>query len=484
MAKKSIAKNYLYNLTYQILTLILPLITTPYVSRVLGAEGIGIYSYTYSIVSYFILFGGLGIALYGKREIAYVQEKKEERKRIFYELVFFRAITLVIGIAIYSIFFVNSEPYGVYYKIWLIELIATMFDISWFFQGLEEFKRTVVRNIMVRLASVTLIFVLVKEPSDLSKYFMIYSVADLIGNLSLWLYLPKYFKGIKINHINIFKHSYAIVMLFIPQIASTIYNMLDKTMIGTILVDKTEVGYYEQGQKVIRILLTIVTSLGIVMIPRMASTFASGDTKKLNEYMRRSFNFTFFLAFPMIFGLISVASEFVPIFFGKGYEKVVILMSVISPILLLMGTTNVIGTQYLLPTKKQKEYALSILAGVAVNFVLNIILIKLWNSIGASIATVASELVVLIVQLYMVRNELNIKDIFKGARNYLLSSLIMFAVCMLIKHFINVGIISIVVQVAIGGAVYIGMLLILKDENVFMFIDKIKEKINGILNRN
>ena len=287
----------------------------------MGAEGIGIYSYTYSIVSYFILFGGLGIALYGKREIAYVQEKKEERKRIFYELVFFRAITLVIGIAIYSIFFVNSEPYGVYYKIWLIELIATMFDISWFFQGLEEFKRTVVRNIMVRLASVTLIFVLVKEPSDLSKYFMIYSVADLIGNLSLWLYLPKYFKGIKINHINIFKHSYAIVMLFIPQIASTIYNMLDKTMIGTILVDKTEVGYYEQGQKVIRILLTIVTSLGIVMIPRMASTFASGDTKKLNEYMRRSFNFTFFLAFPMIFGLISVASEFVPIFFGKGYEK-------------------------------------------------------------------------------------------------------------------------------------------------------------------
>lgn len=159
-------------------------------------------------------------------------------------------------------------------------------------------------------------------------------------------------------------------------------------------------------------------------------------------------------------------------------------MSVISPILLLMGTTNVIGTQYLLPTKKQKEYTLSILAGIAVNFVLNIILIKLWNSIGASIATVASELVVLIVQLYMVRNDLNIKDIFKGAKNYLISSLIMFAVCMLIKHFINVGIISIVVQVAIGGAVYIGMLLILKDENVFMFIDKIKEKINSILSRN
>ena len=294
MAKQSIVKNYLYNLTYQILTLILPLITTPYVSRVLGAEGIGIYSYTYSIVSYFLLFGQLGIALYGKREIAYVQENKEKRKQVFIELIIFRIITLAVAIIIYCAFFINSDVYGNYYKIWLIELIAVIFDISWFFQGMEDFKRTVTRNILVRIASITLIFLLVKNPNDLEKYLMIYAVADLIGNLLLWLYLPKYFKGVKVKNINVFKHLSAIVLLFIPQIANQIYNMLDKTMIGNILEDKTEVGYYEQGQKVIRILLTIVTSLGIVMIPRMASTFASGELKKINEYMKRSFNYIWF----------------------------------------------------------------------------------------------------------------------------------------------------------------------------------------------
>lgn len=143
-----------------------------------------------------------------------------------------------------------------------------------------RFQKTVTRNIIVRLVSVTLIFVLVKNPDDLKKYLLIYAIADLVGNIALWAYLPKYFKGIKIKNLRIFRHLYAIVLLFVPQIADQIYNMLDKTMIGKILDNKTEVGYYEQGQKVIRILLTIVNSLGIVMIPRMASTFASGDKKK------------------------------------------------------------------------------------------------------------------------------------------------------------------------------------------------------------
>lgn len=480
MAKKSIAKNYLYNLTYQILTLILPLITTPYVSRVLGAEGIGIYSYTYSIVSYFILFGQLGIALYGKREIAYVQENKEKRKQVFWELVIFRAITLVVAIAIYCTFFVNLDVYGIYYKIWLIELIATAFDISWFFQGMEEFKRTVTRNIAVRLVSVTLIFVLVKNPGDLQKYLLIYAVADLIGNLSLWLYLPKYFKGIKVKNISVFKHTSAILLLFIPQIADQIYNMLDKTMIGYMISDKTEVGYYEQGQKVIRILLTIVSSLGIVMIPRMANTFASGDNKKINYYMKRSFNFVFFLAFPIVLGIISISDEFVPLFFGAGYEKVAILINIISPILILMGIANVVGNQYLLPSKRQKEYTIAVTTGLVSNFILNFILIKMWNSIGASIATVLSQLIVDIIQIYYIRKEINIKEMFKGGINYLFASIIMFIVCSIVKIFIKTGIVSIAVQVTIGAIVYIGILLILKDENVYMVIDKIKEKAHRI----
>ena len=198
MAKKSIAKNYIYNMVYQVLILILPLITTPYLSRVLGAEGIGIYGYTYSIVTYFILFGSLGVAMYGQREIAYAQENVEARKKVFIEIIIFRFITIALAAVAYFFLFMNGKEYQIYYQILLIELIAAAFDISWFFQGMEEFKRTVTRNVLVRICSVSLVFILVKTKEDLAKFTLIYSLADLIGNLSLWLYVPKYIKGAKV----------------------------------------------------------------------------------------------------------------------------------------------------------------------------------------------------------------------------------------------------------------------------------------------
>lgn len=478
MPKKSLVKNYIYNLVYQILTLVLPLITTPYISRVLGAENIGIYSYTYSILSYFLLFGALGVALYGQREIAYVGEDNVKRKKIFWEIQICRFLAAFIASAVYFVFFMREGDYAVYYRIWFLELLAIGFDISWFFQGIEEFKKTVTRNVLVRLVSVTLIFVLVKVPEDLIKYITIYAIADLVGNLSLWLYLPKYFKGIKIKNINAFSHLPAIILLFIPQIASQVYNLLDKTMIGNMVLNKAEVGYYEQAQKVIRVLVTIVTSLGIVMIPRMASTFASGDKEKVFDYMKKSFKFVFFLAFPIMFGIISISKSFVPVFFGEGYEKVVVLINVMAPTIILNGMANVVGTQYLLPTKKQKEYTIAILSGLGVNFILNYILIKTQFSVGASIATILSELVLVAVELYIIRKDINVKEVLKLGSNYMLAGLIMLITCMFIGITLGTSTATMVVQIIIGVIVYVGMLIILKDEYLKMFIDKVKKILN------
>ena len=480
MPKKSITKNYLYNLAYQILILILPLITTPYLSRVLGAKGTGIYSYTYTIVNYFVLFGTLGVALYGQREIAYAQQKKHKRKKIFRELVLFRFITTAIATLVYHICFMKTGEYSVYYRILLFELIAGAFDISWFFQGLEEFKKTVTRNILVRTISVALIFILVKKETDLVTYMYIYSLADFIGNLTLWIYLPKYFRGVKVKNINLIHQIRPIILLFIPQITSKLYNMLDTTMLGRIVADKSEAGYYEQSQKVIRLMLTVVTSLGTVMIPRMANMFANGEKKEINYYMKRSFCFTFMLSFPMMFGIISISKAFTPIFFGPGYEKTAILMSIISPIVLLMGIANVLGNQYLLPTKRQKEYTISVGVGVIVNFVLNYIFITLWQSIGACIATVVSQVVVDFMQFRQLKNEISIKRVVKLSYKYLFASLIMFAACSLTKLIVSTGIISIVLQVAVGVMVYGFILIRLKDEYLYMLLRKIYEKTHNI----
>ena len=239
------------------------------------AENVGIYGYTLSIVTYFVLFGALGISMYAQREIAYVQSDIKERSKIFFEIIIFRFITMFVSILLYYIFFVNGNNYQHYYFILIMELVSTCFDISWFFQGLEEFKKTVIRNIIVKLISFICILVFVKTKNDLSIYILIYVLSNFIGNISLWIYLPKYIEKIKINELNIFKHLKPTLWLFIPQIAMQIYTVLDKTMIGTIIEDKSEVGYYEQAQKIVKLCLTLVTSLGIVMVPRMANTFAS-----------------------------------------------------------------------------------------------------------------------------------------------------------------------------------------------------------------
>ena len=480
MSKKSIIKNYIYNLIYQVLVLILPLITAPYISRVLGAENIGIYSYTLSISAYFILFGSLGIALYGQREIAYNQNDKKKASVIFWEVNLFRIATMSISLLIYYFTFVKNNQDSMYYKILILEIIGNCIDISWFFQGLEEFKKTVTRNMIVKLISVICIFILIKTPNDLTLYFGIYVLSILIGNGSLWLYLPRYLEKIKFKELNIFRHLKPTIALFIPQIAIQVYTLLDRTMVGAIVPNKSEVGYYDQGQKIIKMLLAIITSLGTVMSPRIASTFANGEKEELNNYMKKSFNNVFLLAFPMVFGIIAISKSFVPVFFGQGYDKVAILMSVISPIILLIGLSNVTGTQYLLPIKRQREFTISVICGAIINFILNLCLIWKYGAIGASIGTVVAELTVTSVQMYFVRKDFELKEVFKLSKNYFMSSLIMFIVCLVIGKFINNDLISTGVQVAVGGITYGICLLIMKDKFIFDMLNKLINKVRKI----
>lgn len=476
MKQKSITKNYIYNLTYQILVLILPLVTTPYISRVLGAKNIGIYSYTISIVTYFILFGSLGIAMYGQREIAYLQDNKQKYSKTFWEIFILRFTTMFISMAIFYLVFARNGEYSVYYKILLLEMIANCLDISWFFQGLEEFKKVVIRNTIIKIISIVCIFAFVKNSDDLIIYFIIYVLSTILGNITLWTYLSKFLVKIKFKELNTIKHLKPTIALFIPQIAIQIYTVLDKVMIGAIITDKSEVGYYEQSQKIIKMLLTVVTSLGTVMIPRMANTFINGDTKKIQEYMKRAFNFVFFIAFPMIFGTIAVSNNFVPLFFGQGYEEVSILMCVISPILLAIGLSNVIGTQYLLPTKRQKEFTISVVIGALVNFTINMILIKKHGALGASIGTVIAEISVTMIQFIFVRKDFKLLEILKQSIKYIIASLIMFAICIIIRNFIENSLYCIIAQVTIGTGIYGVMLLLLKDEFVYLLLNKIKAK--------
>lgn len=472
--KKSITKNYMYNLIYQVLVLISPLITIPYISRVLGAENIGIYSYTLSITAYFILFGALGMSLYAQREIAYNQDSPPKYSLIFWEMVLLRIITMSISILIYYFTIIKYGTYQLYYKILILEILGNCIDITWFFQGLEEFKKIVKRNVIIKLISITCTFALVKTSNDLVIYFIIYVLTLLIGNLSLWIYLPKFLVRIDIRKINVLRHLKQTSSLFVPQLAVQVYTILDKTMVGTIVQEKAEVGYYDQSQKIIKIALSVVTSLGTVMLPRIANNYIKNEKEAVRVYMEKSFNLIFLLSFPMMFGVLAVSGRFVPVFFGQGYDRVIILMNIISPIFILIALSNVIGAQYLLPTKRQKEYTISVVSGAILNFVANMCLIWKLKAVGASIGTVIAEIAVTSVQLYFVRKDFKIKDLIKMSKNYIISSVIMFGVCCVTGMIIKDNLIATVLEVLIGIITYFACLIILKEE----FIGEILDKLN------
>ncbi len=282
---------------------------------------------------------------------------------------------------------------------------------------------------------------------------------------------------IKIDKLNIGAHVKPTISLFIPQIAIQVYTLLDKTMIGTIIADKSEVGYYEQTQKIIKILLTIITSLTTVMMPRIANKFANGEDNKIAEYMNISFNMVLMLAFPLMFGIFAVADEFVPLFFGQGYDKVSMLMKVICPIILFIGLSSVIGTQYLLTTKRQKEYTSSVILGSIVNFIINLMLINRMGALGASIGTIVAELTVTGVQIHYTKHDFEWGKILKSSIHYFMAGLIMFLTCLLVANMINNEALAIIAQVLVGIIVYFVTLLIFKDEFITTILDKIKEKL-------
>lgn len=481
--KKSIAKNYIYNLIYQMLTILLPLVTTPYLSRVLGAEPIGIYGYTISIVTYFILFGSLGVAMYGQRQIAYQQQDKTARSKSFWEIVIIRTITLTISIILFYLIYGRTGDYALYYKILIIQLVANIFDISWLFQGIEEFDKTVIRNLIVKMLSLVLIFILIKTPEDLWKYFTIYVGAELIGNITLWLYIPKYLEKIKIKELQLKKHIKPALALFIPQIAIQIYTVLDKTMIGKITNNMLEVGYYEQAQKVVKSTLIVVSALQTVMNSRIANAYAKNDKEEIKQCLEKSFHFVWFLVIPIMFGLIAIAPNFVPWYYGEGFDRVTPILISTAPILIVLALSGITGVQYLVQIGKQKTFTLSVTIGAVVNIILNFILIRIWGGVGATIASVIAEVIILAIQLKYFKEQFTLIQILKLSIKCFISGIIMFIVVKLMANNMTVSILNTIIQITVGGIIYILSLFLLKYQFLkdlySQIFTGIKDKLKG-----
>lgn len=474
---KNIKKNYLYNLLYQILTLITPLITTPYVSRVLGAEAIGEYSYSYSIVYYFMLAAILGTATYAEREISFYQDDIIKRSARFWDLFFLRCITSSICMVAYvlSVGFICKDK--IMAIIVSLNIISVAFDTVWLFQGMEEFGRITLRNAIIKVMTVALIFILVHNEGDIYRYATIMSISPVISAASLLPFIHEYVNKPELAQIHPFTDFKNIIQLFIPTIAISIYTVLDVTMLGIFTTTKVENGYYEQATKLSKTALTVVTSLGTVMIPRISYFFEKKQTRLINEYMLKSYQFALLLGLPICFGLIGISDNLVPWFYGDGYDKVSILLKVSGLLVIAIGLSNITGLQYLVPTKQQNKLTKSVCTGALVNVVFNAILIPRWYSVGAAIASVIAEFSVTFVQFVYVKDQFDLKQIVKLVPRYFIASIMMLLLLRAENIVLQPGIFNTMLMVVSGVITYFVILFILRDTFVFEAFSILKKKI-------
>ena len=447
-------KNFIYNIIYQILILIIPLITAPYLSRVVGAEGVGTYSYTYSIVYYFMLLTLLGVNNYGNRSIAKVRDDKKKLSKTFWSIYFFQLVMGIVMLILYLLYiYLFDNQYRLIALIQTLFIVSSILDINWLFFGLEEFKKTITRNSFVKVGNVVLIFLFVKESQDLWKYTLIMSGMTVLSQLILWNSVRKKISFVKISLKDIIKHIKPNLVLFIPVIAVSLYKMIDKVMLG-MMTNVNEVGFFENAEKITNIPMTLITALGTVMLPRMSNILAKGEKGKANDYITKSISFVMFLSFAMCFGLIAIGYKFAPFYFGQEFQKTGILIILLAVTLPFLSFANVIRTQYLIPKERDKDYIISVSLGAIVNLVINIILIPKYASVGACIGTIFAEAIVAIYQTISVKNELNVKKYIKNALPFFIKAFVMLIAVYSFNYISMNTLLRLLLQLSLGCVIY------------------------------
>lgn len=475
-----VVKNYLYNVGYQVLAIIVPLITSYYVSRVLSPEGVGANAFTNSIIQYFMLLANIGIGYYGNREIAYVRDNKQKMAATFWEIQIVKTVMTVAAYLSFMVFMAFYSGNKTYMWAQSINLIAVAFDISWLYQGLEDFKRTVLRNTFVKIISMIAIFIFIKSPKDVALYIIVLALSTLLGNLTLWPHAVNNYGHVdRSTKLNPWRHFVPTVTMFVPQIATQLYVQLNRTMLG-LMVDQKASGFYQYSDNLVKLILAFVTATGTVMLPHVANAFAQHDMEKVHKMLYKSFDFVSALAYPMMFGIAGVSMTLAPLYYSSKYAPVGPAMLIESIVILMIGWSNVIGTQYLLPVNRVKDFTTSVTIGAVVNIIMNFPLIHLWGLNGAMWSTVLSEISVTAYQLFVVRKSLDIKKMFAGSWKYLLSGIVMFVPVFWLNTHMKASWLWMLVEVALGVVIYAGMVCLLRAP----VLDQLKELLAARRNKN
>ncbi|MDO4286702.1 MAG: oligosaccharide flippase family protein [Eubacteriales bacterium] len=449
---QTIFKNFSYNLSYQVLSLILPIITVPYITRVFTQTTVGLNTVIQANCEYFILFGMLGITLLGPREIAKCLGDRNKTGKTFFSIFkiqfVFHLLTLLIYIA-YCVFIEKKILSFVY----ILYIISSMFDISWFYIGIEDFKSIAQRNIFVKLVSFICLFIFVRQEDHIYRYVCTLYIPQISINCYMWWVLLKkqiaFFipKGIDKRYL---KDS---ISLFVPQVASSIYTILDKTILG-IFTTYSVAAIYAQGQILLRLFLAIVPSFCRVMVPRISSSLAQKNEEETFKYMKMSADVVASISFLLFFGVFACAQLFVDWYLPTGYHQTGEVIRICSPIILMVSGSNLVAVQYLIPRGEQQKYTISIFAATGINLVLNFLLTPKLGLYGVCIGSIIAETTGFVIQLFYVKKYLDLVKLFRNVPVYMISGVVMCAVLLYVSVRVQATILNLVLLAGIGLAIY------------------------------
>lgn len=462
--ESSVGNNYLYSLIYQAVNIIVQVVLLHYLSIVIGSRGIGIQSYTNSIVSYFVMIGALGVNWYGQKEIAYNSFDNNKLSDCFWKLCTLKGLWSVFVFIFYVGLIIFSNKYRIYYIAMIFTYLAGILDISWFYQGIEKFDIIAIRNTIIKLLGMILILVFVKSKNDILLYVCLIAISNLVGNISMWFKLSDYISKPNNKCLEFKKYIKPSIQYFIPTIATTIYLTMDKTMIGLITKNDLENGYYEQSIQIVNMMKTIVLSYNTVMISRMSILYSKSSKKEILEGINNSLEFILTICWPIVFGFAAIERMFVQLYFGTENSRIGDILFVFCPIILIVGISNMVESHIITPLNKRKIGNQIVIIGALFNFILNLILINIAGAKGAATASVAAELLIMVLYIKESLGLVKWKNMISASIKKVIASLIMFCTIVLFNYYIRVSILfGLIVSVILGICIYAVCLFILRD---------------------
>lgn len=490
---KSLKRNFIMNIILTGSAYIFPLITFPYISRVLGAAGNGKISFADSIVTYFIMIAMLGIPVYGIRACAKVKNDKEKLSETVYEILIINIISTIISYLLLFIaitFITKFEEYKTLILILSISIFLNCIGVEWLFKAFEEYAYITVRSLIFKVISIILMFLLVKSQENIEIYAFIMLVSSSLSYIFNFMRIHKYtlpFRKVK-DKLKFKKHIKPIFSFFLLSVSWTIYTHMDVVMIGFISTDQ-QVGYYSAAIKIKSILVSGVSALGTVLLPRLTTYVNNKNKEEFYELLKKDFSFIIIAAFFFIGFLVINAKETLIFLSGNEYVAASFTMQIILFTIIFIGLSTMTGTNILIPTGKEKVAIKANVCGIIINFILNALLIPYYGAAGAAIATLMGEIIILVYEAIYLRKDMKKIANFKTIKNSLISVLIATIVMLIIKYFIiNINVFILILLLGVVYSLtYLICLLMLKESIVtsmcYNFFLTIKNKGSKIIEK-